>query len=424
MKLLTVLRKDLNLLLHDRAYLVVLFLMPLVFIVPLSLSLGPDAYSAMYEDEREPLPVLDYDRGMHAASLVEWIDESLLVERDLELETAAEHGVGDDPACAQVGRDCDERVFESMLQHGKRVGVLVIPEGFTAALDAGEYTTVTLRYDPGGDAATRMKMEGVVKGMAIKLSLNKMKDDSFGDMEDMTIYAPDELKRAVKKEADKADNEDEEQQPAFDLETVYPSNYEAKIVPTTYQQMVPGFTVMFAFFIVTYVHSTIRTEKVGGTFTRLLSAPVPRTALLGGKLLSAVIVGVLQVALMFAVGKFGFGLGLGSDPVALVLLTITMVAAATGIGLAAATSNLSGGALTAPLVVSALLGGCVLPTDMLPPQVRAVAKIVPHSWALNGYQNLMIRGHGLAQVLPQIGVLLIFTVVFFAIAAWRFDFED
>jgi ABC-2 type transport system permease protein len=51
--------------------------------------------------------------------------------------------------------------------------------------------------------------------------------------------------------------------------------------------------------------------------------------------------------------------------------------------------------------------------------------IVPHSWALNGYQNLLVRGQGIQEVLPQIGALLGFALLFFLIfAVLRFDFED
>jgi ABC-2 type transport system permease protein len=422
MKLLSVLKKDLQLLLKDRGLLAVLFVMPLAFIVPISVSVGPDAFASMSGDKQEPLPVLDYDGGAHAASLIESVDESLLVERDMSLETAAAYGLQDDPACAQVGLACDALIAEAMLRKGNRVAALVIPAGFTAGVDAGEYTTVTLRYDPGGDAATRMQIEGVVKGMAIKVALNKMKDDSFGDMETMTTYAPDKLKNAIKKEANRTG--DVKQEPALELDAIYPSNYTFKETPNTYQQVIPGFTVMFAFFIVSYVHGAIRSEKTGGTLSRLLSVPVGRATLLGGKLLSAVIVGVLQVAVMFAIGALAFGLGLGRDLFALALLTIAMVAAATGMGLAAAAFRLSGGAIVAPLLVGAALGGCLLPLDLLPPAVRTISMIVPHSWALNGYQNLMVRGQGLAQVLPQVGVLAAFAALFFGLAVWRFDFQD
>jgi ABC-2 type transport system permease protein len=108
----------------------------------------------------------------------------------------------------------------------------------------------------------------------------------------------------------------------------------------------------------------------------------------------------------------------------LLVLTIAMVAAATGIGLAAAAVGISGGALIAPLIVGALVGGCLLPIDFMPATVRKIGMVFPQSWARDGYQAILARGHGLAEILPQIGVLAAFAVVFFAIAVWRFDYED
>ena len=181
---------------------------------------------------------------------------------------------------------------------------------------------------------------------------------------------------------------------------------------------------MFVFFIISYIHGAVHEEKIGGTFKRLLSVPVSPTVLLGGKLLSALIVGVVQMVVMFAVGVLFFGLNLGQDLVALVLLTIAVVLAATAIGLAASAFKISSGAITVILIVSALFGGCMVPVDLFASFMRMIGLVTPHSWALTGYRNLLVRGHGLIQVLPQIGVLLAFALLFFAIAVWRFDFED
>ena len=92
-------------------------------------------------------------------------------------------------------------------------------------------------------------------------------------------------------------------------------------------------------------------------------------------------------------------------------------------GLAAAALRISSGALTPPLIIFALVGGCILPLDLIS-FLRPISIAVPHSWALNGYQDLMVRGQGLAQVLPEIGALVAFSLVFFVIAVWRFDFEE
>jgi ABC-2 type transport system permease protein len=251
-----------------------------------------------------------------------------------------------------------------------------------------------------------------------------MKGDSFGDFEDMTIYAPDDVKEAVDKQVNLAETTGEDQEPAFGIESSYPTSYESQVTPDTYQQLVPGFTVMFGFFIMSYVRSAIRTERLGGTLERSLSLPVHRAALLGGKLLSAMIVGVAQVVAMFVIGRLAFGMGWGRHPLVLLVLAIAMNAAATGLGLAAAAVGISGGALIAPLLIGALLGGCMVPFDFMPATVRTIAMIFPQTWARDGFQAVLARGHGLVQVLPQIGILAAFALVSFVIAVWRFDFED
>ncbi|MBE0695468.1 MAG: ABC transporter permease, partial [Anaerolineaceae bacterium] len=58
------------------------------------------------------------------------------------------------------------------------------------------------------------------------------------------------------------------------------------------------------------------------------------------------------------------------------------------------------------------------------PFLRSLSNIVPHSWAIKGYQNLMVRGLGLEEVLPQIGMLLGFALLFFLFAVWRFRYEE
>ncbi len=190
-----------------------------------------------------------------------------------------------------------------------------------------------------------------------------------------------------------------------------------------YQQNVPGYAVTFVFFVAGYVSSAIHEEKAWGTFRRLLSTPVSRAALLGGKLLSAFIVGILQVGVTFSVGALVFALDPGRDWIALVLLTVTLAATAATMGLAAAALRISGKALTPALIILALVGGCIFPLDAMP-ALRSISLAVPHSWALSGYQDLMARGQGLAQVLPEIGVLVAFALVSLMIAVRRFDFEE
>ena len=144
--------------------------------------------------------------------------------------------------------------------------------------------------------------------------------------------------------------------------------------------------------------------------------PVGRSQILAGKLSAAVMVGCVQVVIMFAVGHFAFGMGLGSAPIALAVLTFSVVLAAVGLGLTAAAFNLEN-VLTVPLIVAALIGGCMFPVDWLPPFIRTVGYAVPHTWAMGGYQDLLVRGRGPLEILPGVGVLLGFALMTVSAAA-------
>jgi ABC-2 type transport system permease protein len=86
-------------------------------------------------------------------------------------------------------------------------------------------------------------------------------------------------------------------------------------------------------------------------------------------------------------------------------------------------SQISGGSQLV-LWITGLLGGCIVPLAIFNNQLlNTVSKLVPQSWALNGLLDLMVRGYGLQEVLPELGALLVFSLVFFAIGLWRFDFR-
>ena len=74
-------------------------------------------------------------------------------------------------------------------------------------------------------------------------------------------------------------------------------------------------------------------------------------------------------------------------------------------------------------VTLSAIGGCFVPRLAMPDWLRTVGMASPHAWALDGFQDIMVLGYGLAEVLPRAGVLCGFAVAFFVVGAWRFRFE-
>ena len=76
------------------------------------------------------------------------------------------------------------------------------------------------------------------------------------------------------------------------------------------------------------------------------------------------------------------------------------------------------------LLVMGLLGGCMFPRLFMPPFMKHLGLAVPHGWALDGYYDVLIRqGTSLVDIAPSIGALVAFAAVFAGVGIWRFRFE-
>jgi ABC-2 type transport system permease protein len=432
MHLLSSFRKDLLLLLRDRGEMAALFLMPLAFILPICLAFPSDGYN-LNADEKQPLPVAVYDLvdgvpPAHTQELLDSLGESFALEW--------QHGVadgallsGDAPACTASGPACDEAVVRGRVQRDERNAGLVIPAGLSAAVDAGEHISLTLVYNPARSPVDRQLTEATVAGSAMQLSIQNQLTDGVGQFEDLIDLVPEEVQAQIRRQAtgegEPADataaTPAPTPQPALAVVTLRPSNSQVLVTPNTVQQTIPGYTVMFVYFLIGTVTASLQLERNTGMMRRLLATPLRRSSFLGGKVLAGLLIGVLQVAAMFAIGAIFFHLSLGNHLPALLLHTAAVVLSAVCIGLAAAAWRIERG-INIFLIVAALLAGCAFPADWLPPALRTVNVVLPQTWAMQGYQDLLTRGQGLEAVLPEIGVLLGIAAGFFFLAQRRFQF--
>jgi ABC-2 type transport system permease protein len=197
---------------------------------------------------------------------------------------------------------------------------------------------------------------------------------------------------------------------------------------TSFQVTVPGNAVLFGFFIALTTAMSFVTERRTGTWRRLLAAPVPRWKALFATLVPYYVVGVAQLTFLFGIGALGFGMQVAGSISALVALSLSVVLCAVCLGLlfaAVATSEKQlGGVGSVVLLVMGLLGGCMMPRIVMPEFMRSIGHVVPHSWALDGYYDVLVRqGTTIADIAPSIGALLGFAAGFAALGLWRFRFE-
>ena len=168
-------------------------------------------------------------------------------------------------------------------------------------------------------------------------------------------------------------------------------------------------------------------ERQKGTLRRLLTTPTSKATFLFGTIASQVVMALVQMLLLVAFGILVMKLNWGQSPAALAVMLIasTLAAAALGtaLGTLVKTEGQANGLAIMLGMVMALLGGCWYPIELFPQFVRAAVKVLPTSWAMQGMLDIVLRGQGLAGVLPEALVLLGFSALFFFFGVWRFRWE-
>ncbi|MFV8830067.1 ABC transporter permease [Alkalihalobacterium sp. APHAB7] len=445
MSFLAITRKDLKILLQDRGAVVVLFLLPIMFISIMSFALMP-MYNLAGKDV-EVLVVSD-DSSEASTRFVETLNEV----DGLRVVTTFE------------GQKLSEELAQSLVLDGKYPLSIIIPSQFSQALSQQEAIEITTYQDAAQRSSTSVlekAIEGVTQSFSMQYTINRMVDNQveviseklnselakmeakyeqeyehllqslnasifsldpiesqlFANDIERNSLSLDEMKNELKIEA----------QEAFDHPNISVHSltgaHRRSTQPDPFQQNVPGYTVMFAFFIVTFAGRSFLNEKRSGTLQRILSAPVSGWNLLIGKWVPFYLIGLTQVAILFGFGHFVFGMSLGSSIFALLLISLALVWVSSSLGMLIASivqteSQITGWSVMVILTMAAL-GGTMVPLFVMPDLMQQIAFITPHAWALTAYQDILVRELGWTDILKKLFVLVGFGAVFMLISIWR-----
>ena len=412
MRALRIAWKDILILLKDRGQIITLFVLPIIFVIALSAAMSASTSGQPSIN----VPVVNLDAGGEVSNaLIELLNSG----RGLKTE------------------DYDEALVETALQEKKINLALYIPAGFTADIQAGQVSQLRLVRGPGASDSEIATVRLVVEGVAADLSLQTQLLAGLSQMGAMSADAPAEAQafttERIQTQA-KSQYERAKTDPLLAVETKAPdaiTRGREKFDPSSFSMA--GFAILFAFLGAQMTASSIYEEKKLGTFRRLQASPLSRSEVLIGKMVPNFVVALLQVALVFAFGmlllpvmKLG-NPSLGRDPLALVLVTVMVALCSTGLGVLIAalarTESQVGGITSVVLWLAGMVGGAFIPAFLLGSFLNTIGKVVPHYWALQAYNDLMVRGQGLVDLLPELGILAGFTALFFAVGLLKFRFD-
>ncbi|NKE06482.1 ABC transporter permease [Mesobacillus selenatarsenatis] len=187
-----------------------------------------------------------------------------------------------------------------------------------------------------------------------------------------------------------------------------------------------GFTIMFMMFGISGAASTILDEKVGGTWQRLLTSPTTKAQVMTGYLFSYFLMGAIQLTVLMIVMFVIYGSMWGNlfyfiPFAALVIITIV------GFGLMMASivkTRQQASALSAVLIVSTcMLGGVYWPIEIVPEFMQQIAKVVPQSWMITGFREIVSGSLYFPALRNSTAVLLVSSILFFTIGLKRMKYE-
>jgi len=303
----------------------------------------------------------------------------------------------------------DEPTLRARVERGELVAGLVVPADLVANLQEGEAAEVTFLATQGGAAGSlRFVLAAALGSVTERLRAAVFAASRTDDPVEVTLREVDELATAARSGG-------------VTGEWLGESMFGDDV--GTFDVSAGSQLVLFMFLTgVTSSAALIQSRRLGVS-KRTLAAPVGSLQVVLGEALGFLGVSVFQGLYIVAATAVLFGVDWG-DPlgVAVLLVVFACVSAATGMLFGALFRNdqqAIGVSIFAGLGLAAL-GGAMVPLELFGDGMRAAARAIPHSWAVDGFALLLRHGASVVDVLPHVGVLAAFTVLLFALAAWRF----
>lgn len=283
-----------------------------------------------------------------------------------------------------------------------RAGV-VIGAGVEAAARAGRPVRVGLVLGPSADAAltARTTVQGILGAEGVALGAASFAARESGTPLARALAVADRLAGGAV--------------PGVRVEDVGSGAGAGRFSLTAPQNL-----VLFVFITCLASGALIVQTRRTGVLRRSLASPVSVGAIVTGLGAAWLALGIVQSAIILAIGSLAFGVWWG-DPLAAALLVVVFALVGCGAGLlvgAAGRDEDRVGSIT-PIagIVLGAIGGCMVPLEVFPAAMRAVAHATPHYWAVESWQRLIFDRAGVVDVLPALGVLLAFGVALTGAAA-------
>lgn len=386
-----------------------LLIMPLAFTLLFGFAFG--GFGGEPNDPRLPVTILDQDQSDLSADLVALLENSAVIR----IEPAKESGQTNESAVEQ-------RVVEEEV-----AGAVIIPAGYGQTLRSGEAISIIVVADSGSNAGRTAqaevqvlagRLQSAVRSAAISQQTYAAQRPFTDETEEMA-YFDRALELALAAW----------QQPPLIVKVnrTASGEEESDLNDNAFAQSSPGMMLQFAIAGLIGAAEVLVLERKSGSLRRLMTTAITRVEILFGHYLAMFLLVFIQLFVLLTFGQIFLKLEYYSALAATLLVTIStaLFVASLGLLIGALAKKSEQVIIFAllPMFIFAGLGGAWFPLEFTSETVQAIGHLTPVAWAMDGYQNILLRGQGLESVLISSAVLLLYALVFGALAVWRFRFD-
>jgi ABC-2 type transport system permease protein len=192
--------------------------------------------------------------------------------------------------------------------------------------------------------------------------------------------------------------------------------------------LVPGILGMSLLFSSTFGGLSVLWDREFGFLKEIMVAPVSRVSIVLGRIAGGVTTALLQGVLILAV-SFLLGFRIGSFSALFLALVFMILISVTFLGLglifASRMRDMQGFSIVMNFVIFPLffLSGALYPLDNFPGWLRLVSRLDPLTYGVDGLRGVLV-GVTRFGVLPDLGFMLVISLVLIALGAWFFETSE
>jgi ABC-2 type transport system permease protein len=382
--------KDLTQLRRDRNAFLFLLFMPIIFTLLLGFAFGGFGAAA---DPRLPVAYLDEDHSGLSKQLHDLLNASGTIRLSEGFASAAE--------------------LDQWIAEKKVAAAVIVPAGYGRLTLGGKPAKVKLIVDTSTSAGTTIEAEVLATAShldsAVRTAL--ILDDLVGQRMPYE-YA---LKQALAAWKDP---------PIAIRETTSTVIHSSNQQESSFTQTSPGMMLQFAIAGLLTAAQIIVNERKCRALQRLLTTATARVHILLGHYLAIFSMIFLQFIILILFGSIILHVPYYNDVGATFVMAVASALCIAAFGLLIGSLARSDEQAVifslVPMFVFSALGGAWMPLEVTSTTFQAVGHLSPVAWALDGFKNVAVRGFGLESIWIPALALILYGILFFSLAAWRF----